>query len=308
MSSPGMPADHSLEVEQSQQQAAKEKAAQDKIDAQVAADKLAGLRGTSRSGATGSVNDFFSSQGVDPTQYSGDISSKLNTILSGIDPSDPNPGAAFTDAGSSIFNDLQTGRQNKALRDVNSIFTPNFEMEKVPWTMDDPYLAAIQATQRQSADNVLRNMLDRGVITSTGFGAGQTDLDKQSAGVNARLTSIGTGVLSDEQNSLKGIADKGRQTAQTLKLGQTFDPYSFQGQADQNFSDFIRNLSDTLNSKVGTGNLFSTAGLAGIAGAAQGAGNTAFNPGAAAGIIDPNDPNQKKTTTASTANTAESVF
>lgn len=305
MSAPSPPPDNSVQVEQMQEAAAERKAAQDKADADAKAATLANLRSQSRANATGAVDDFFSQQGVDPTQYSGDISSKLNSILGGIDPTDPNPGAAFTDAGSSIFADLQTAGQNKALRDVNQMFGPNWELSKVPLTMDDPYLAAIQATQRQSADSVLRNMLDRGVITQSGFSAGEADLDKQTAGVNSRLNAIGTGVLSDEQNALRQISDTGRQQAQTLKLGQTFDPSTFQNQADQNFSDFIKNLSDTLNSKVGTGNLYSTAGLAGIAGAAQGAGNTVFDPQAAAGVVDPN---KDKNNPATTPSTSESVF
>lgn len=308
MSAPSPPPDHSLEVEQMQENAAKDKAAQEKADADAKAQKLALLRQSSRDNATGAVDQYFSSQGVDPSAYAGDISTKLNSILSGISPDDPNPGAAFTDAGSTIFGDLEAANRNKQLKSLDTIFAPNFEVAKVPYTLDDPYIASIKATQRQSADNVLRNMLDRGVITNTGFSAGEQDLDKQDAGVQARLDAMGLGILNDERNSLVGIANKARQQASTLKLGQTFDPYSFQSEEDQNFGDFIKNLSNSLQAKVGTGNLFSTAGLAGIAGAAQGAGNTAFDPAAAAGVIDLNDPNQKKNNTATTPTSTESVF
>jgi hypothetical protein len=305
MSAPSPPPDNSLQVEQMRQNAAKEKDAQDRADAEAKAQKLAGLRQTSRDSAGQSVNDYFSSQGIDPTGYSGSISQKLNSILSGISPDDANPGAAFTDAGSTIFGDLQTAERNKAVQGLDSIFAPNWEVNKVPYTLDDPYANSLKAEQRQSADSILRNMLDRGVITSSGFSAGEADLDKQDAGVSARLDSLGLGILNDERNALTGISNKARQQASTLKLGQHFDPYTFQGEADQNFGDFISHLSDSLKAKVGTGNLFSTAGLAGIAGAAQGAQNTAFDPTAAAGVIDPND---KKTNTATTPTGTESVF
>lgn len=308
MSAPSPPPDNSAQVAQIEADAAAKKREEDRIAAEKKAQQLAELRASSRQGATGSVNDYFSSQGVDPTEYSGQISSKLNAILAGIGPEDPNPSSAFTDAGASIFGELETGNRNKQLKSLDSIFAPNWEMERVPWTLDDPYLAAIEATQRQSSEDILRNMLDRGVITNTGFQAGIGDLDKQRPSVNARLTGIGTGVLSDEQNSLRGVSNKARETASSLRLGQFYDPFAYQTEADNNFGEFIRNLSDTLNAKVGPSNLYSTAGLAGIAGAAQGAGNTAFDPTAAAGIIDLNDPNAKKNQNATTPTTSESIF
>jgi hypothetical protein len=308
MSGGGAPPDNSVQVEQMQEAAAEKARQQAKDDAAAKATQLAGLRTQARSGASGSVNDYFSSQGVDPNQYAGQISSKLDSILGGIAPDDPNPGSAFTSAGPSVFDALTQANSQKAVSQLNNIFNPTYALDRVPMTLDDPYLDSINATQRSSADSILRNMLDRGVITQSGFAAGEGDLDKQGAGVKAQLNSFGNNVLTDEQNALTGIINSGRQTASGLKLGQQFDPFSYQKQADDNFSQFISNLSDTLKAKVGTGNLYTTSGLAGIAGAAQGAGNTAFDPTAASGIIDPNDPAQKKTQSASTPSTSTSIF
>lgn len=288
MSAPSPPPDNSLAVEQSRQQAAKE--AQAAADAKELAHKqeLAGLRSAARTGATGSVNNYFASRGLNPENYAGSIESQLNDILSGISPTEENPGAAFKGAGQSIYDILQTGERTKATDQLNRMFSPNYEMTRVPFTLDDPYLSGVEAEQYSDADKIIKNMLDRGVLTTSGYNAAAQDLEGQRAGVRSRLNEIGTGLLSGEQQKLRDIANTARQTAGGLQLGQDFDPYSYSSQADQSFSDFINTLGDQIRAQV-PGKLFNTAGLAAIGGAGQGAGNTAYNPQAAQGIIQQDD-------------------
>jgi hypothetical protein len=288
MSAPSPPPDNSMAVEQMRQQAAKE--AQQAADAKEAAHKqeLGGLRSTARQGASGSVNDYFSSRGIDPTRYGGSIESQLNNILSGISQTDENPGAAFQGAGQSIYDTLQTGERTKYGDQLNHMFAPNFETTRVPFTMDDPYLSGVEAEQYSDADSIVKNMLDRGVLTSSGATAARSDLENQRAGVRSRLNEVGTGLLSGEQQKLRDIANNARQTAGSLQLGSDFDPYSYSAQADQSFNDFLGGLGDQIRAQL-PGKLFNTAGLAAIGGAGQGAGNTAYNPSAASGVIEGQD-------------------
>jgi hypothetical protein len=220
--------------------------------------------------------------GVDPDQYGGSIDSQLNSILGGISPSDENPGNAFTGAGQTIYDTLQTGERTKYGNQLNQVFAPDWEMRRVQSNLDDPYLAGVEGEQYADADKIIKNMLDRGVLTSGGYQSAQGDLEKQRAGVKSRLNEIGTGLLTKEQQDLRDISNRARQTASGLQLGGQFDPYSYQGQADQSFNDFIGSLGDQIRAQV-PGQLFNTAGLAAIGGAGQGLGNTAFNPGAATG-------------------------
>jgi len=287
MSGSSPPPDNSLAVEQSRQAAAKEeRERQAGIDAQKKAD-LTALRGTTRAGAGGDVRNYFSSMGVDPEKYAGSIDSQLNSILAGVSPEDTNPGAAFTGAGQNIWDTLQTGERTKYGNQLNEIFAPEWEMRRVGMTMDDPYLAGVEGEQYADADKIIKNMLDRGVLTSGGYGAAQKDLEGQRAGVRSRLNEIGTGLLTKEQQDLRDISNRARQSASTMQLGSSFDPYSYQGEADTDFNDFISTLGDQIRAQV-PGQLFNTAGLAAIGGAGQGLGNTAFNPAAAGGTDDPN--------------------
>ena len=285
MSGSSPPPDNSAQVEMMREQAAREAEERAAQKAEQHKQELAGFRTSARGAATGTVNDYFTQHGVDPNRYAGSIESQLNNILSGISPTDENPGSAFTGAGQTVFDTLQSGERNRAVLGLNRVFSPNFEMTRVPFTLDDPYLSGVESEQYTDADTIIRNMLDRGVLTTSGADAARRDLENQRAGVRSRLNEIGTGLISGEQQSLRDISNRARQTASTLDLGTDFDPYTYSSEADQSFNDFINNLGNNIRAAI-PGKLFNTAGLAAIGGAGQGAGNTAYNPQAAQGVIE----------------------
>lgn len=292
MSAPSMPPDNSLQVEQARIAAQERQKEQERVAAEQRKQELAGLRTSSAANARNSANSFFGSRGLDSGEYSNDIDSVINGILGGISPDDPNPGSYFNNIGETAYNTAEGNFRNKSQRDLDRLFAPNFETQKIPFTLDDPYLASIEAEQRAEADSIIRNMLDRGVITGSGYAAAGSDLDKQAPGVRSRLNEVGTTTLAQGQQGLKDVANRGRQTAGNLTLGTAFDPYSYGSEADQMFTDFISSLGDSIRAKT-PGNLFQTAGLGAIAGAGQGAQNTIFDPNALSGITD--DEKKKQT-------------
>lgn len=297
MSAPSIPPDNSAQIEMMKEQdAARQQAIQDQKDAQAKAD-LANLRTSASTAGRQSAMDYFTQQGLDPGDYQSSIDSRIASTLAGISPSDPNPGASFTNIGQSIFDADTAAAQAKAGRAVDALFGPNYGTSRVPLNIMDPYVAGIDASQRSSADAIIQNMLARGVITPAGQTAAEAELTRQDPGVMATIRSAGTGLVAGEQQSLDDIANKARSSAQTTKLGANFDPSQFSGQADQSFNDFINNLQTNLQGKIGSANLFNTTGLAAIAGAGQGSQNVPFDPSAQAGVVDPNAQatNQKNT-------------
>lgn len=291
MSAPSMPPDNSAQVESMRMaEAQRAREAQDKKD-QLRKEELLGLRSSAQAGGRSSAEDYLRSQGVDTTRHGGDIESKINSILSGIAPDDPNPGSYFKDVGSSVYGELENAGRTKAGRELDTLFSPDFETKRLPFTVDDPYLSAVEAEQRSTADDTIRRMLERGVITDTGYAAAQADLDRQGAGVKSRLNEIGTGLIGTGQQSLKDVANRGRQGAANLKVDQAFNAQDFGSEADRIAGEFLANLGTGIRSRI-TGNLFNTAGLGTLAGAAQGAQNTPFDPGVLAGA--PTEPDTDK--------------
>lgn len=290
MSAPSPPPDRSVELRQLELDAAEKdrqrQAAADEAKRQAA---LA-ARSAAVTGARSQAENYFNQQGVAPDAYEGDIQSYINSVLGGISPDDPNPGAYFTGVGEQAYTSAQSGERNRAMRELDREFAPNFEYTRIPDTMDDPVLAAIEAEQRQTADQYVNNLLSRGVITAPGATAAESALDKQKNAVMAMLNELGMGALETGRESLRGVTNRARSTASQKPLGTPFDPYSYGTEVDQKFSDWLTNLGGALRGKV-TKNLYDTSGLPTIAGAAQGAGNTAYNPKAVAGLLNPEDDN-----------------
>lgn len=277
------------QFEAEQQRLAKE-AEQQQKDAELA--RLAELGGQAYNGARSSAESLLSSYGVDPAQYGTVIDRVLNSIRSSIGQSDPNPGAYYSSAPQRVVDEATDAERRNLNRTIDTFAPYNFEATRVPYSIDDAVSGAILAENRSTADQYLQNLLSRGVITSAGYAGGQSELDRQSHGVQAMLDEIGQGLIEGQRGSLRDIAGTARVGASTYDLGQIFNPDQYRTQLDQTFNDFINNLGSRFRSRV-SGPLFNTKGLAAIAGSAQHAQNTPFDPNALAGIFDDNenDPN-----------------
>lgn len=246
------------------------------------------LRERSTTSGRDAALKYFSDLGLDSQQYAPDIESEIARILGTTAEDDPNVGSYLADLGSSVYGQKENALRTRSGRDIDMLFQPEFERSRIADTADDPILAEINTAERGEADTFLQNLRKRGVITDTGYAGGQRNLDDQGARVRSILDEIGQGTLSSGRDRLTNIANRGRQTAQTLKLGQNFDPSVYAGEADTATTDFFGGLGDKIRGQI-TDNLYDTSGLAAIAGAAQGAGNTKFDPNALAGLIQDDD-------------------
>ncbi len=235
-----------------------------------------------------SSKQYFQSQGLDPNEYLAAITQNANSAKSRVPQLDASPGTYFEGLGAQTYNQLEEADRAKALRGIDTYAREGFDANRITNSADDAFLLSILEERRASADDYLRNLLDRGVVTDSGYQAGIADLDDQRVGANARLQELGIAELERGRGSLRDIAGQARTAASQARLGDGFDPYSYQSRIDQEQADFFANLSGNLRS-VTPDDLFDTDGLAGIAGAAQGAQNTAFDPSAISGIFADSD-------------------
>ena len=292
----GTPQDNSVQLERMREDAAsKAQAAQDVKD-KAAADQLSQLRSAARGAAGSEAENYFTSQGIDPSSYEGQIQQKLNDISAGIPATDTNPGQYYKDVGQQVYDAATSRARAAASSGLDRIFTPNLDYTKIPANYADPTVSAIEAEQRGTAEQFLNNLKARGIINAAGYSAGEKNLDTQAPGVTARLNEIAQGVLASGRQSIDDIRNQAYSAANQLKLGQTFDPSSYGSNVDQTFNDWVNNLGTTIRGKVGTSQLFDTSGLGAIAGAGQFAQNTPYDPNALAGIMGNNQDTTDNTT------------
>lgn len=295
MSAPDAPEDNSLEIAQMEMAAQRRAERQERRDARKEQRKLNQLRRGAKTTALDSAEQFFIEQGLDPTQYTSAIDQAIRNAMMGIAKDDPAPGSYLQNIGQDVY-DRQTGlARTKASSGLDALFDDDFDTDRIGNEIDDAILNAIYEEERGKATDILDNMRKRRVITDSGYASGIKDLDRQSPAARARLTTLGDAELATGRSKLRDIANKGRKTASTLKLGQQFDPFEYSSDVDAQFDSWLSGLGDSLRAVAPT-DLFATGSLASVAGQGQGAQNTVFNPNALAGIIDEDeDENEDET-------------
>ena len=235
--------------------------------------------------ARASAGNFFSARGLDPGNYTSAITSELDQRRGSVPDLDPSPGSYFDDIGQAVYDAETDAARAGFSRDIDSFAPAGFATRRIGNDLDDPIIAGVLEEAYADSDDYIRNLLDRGVVTTTGYNAALEDLDRQRPGAEARLQELGLGILEGGRQSLRDLASEARLGASNFELGSSFDPFTFQADIDRSFTDFLQGLSGQFRAQAPE-NIFDTAGLPNIAGAAQGAGNNAFDPNALAGILE----------------------
>lgn len=282
MSGSAPPEDKSVQLAQMEQQQTREATAAQAVKDKQQRDQFTGNVSNAYSGAMDTAKQYFTSRGLDPNDYITDINSTLTSDRNKVPDLSATPGQYFDGAGQTAYNNARDAKRGTLNRQVGQYAPAGFETRSIGDTTDDATLAAILAEQRQTADNYVKNLLDRGVINQSGYTAAGNDLTGQSAGANARLQEIGNQVIQGGRTKVSNIANDARRGAANYELGDNFDPFSYSTDINSALGDFFGGLGANIRGKVPTG-LFSTAGLSNIAGAAQGAQNLPFSPAALAG-------------------------
>jgi len=285
MSAPDAPKDHTMEIAHMENQQARRAQRQENRADRRERRQLRNLRTGAMTTANASADQFFLDQGLDPSEYSSVIDQAIAEAMSGIAKDDPAPGMYLKNIGQSVYDNQTARARTKASSGLDAMFDDDFENDRIGNDIDDAILDAIYQEERGKATDILENMRQRKVITDTGYQSGIRDLDRQSPSARARLTTLGDSEIAAGRGKLRGVVDTGRKTADTLKLGQSFDPNEYSSNVDVEFDNWLKGLGDSVRSKAPT-DLFSTGSLASIAGQGQGPQNTAFNPKALSGIID----------------------
>lgn len=229
-------------------------------------------------GRTG-INEAFTKYGLDPAKYGTNIEGRIASTLAGI------PGTAqdnFDTYFSGLGDKLLTDLENPYRQTAKDAFTAKMPKDWVPLTADDALIDSILGEQRTEANTFLKNMLDRGSITQSGYDAAFGDLDRQAGLGKPQLSEIGTGLINAGEANIDAEQAKKLSGYDALKFDQPYDVAGDFAGLNKLATDFIGTLGEGIKANLGTKKLFNTSGLGAIAGAAQGGQNTTFGSGSSA--------------------------
>lgn len=292
MSGGSPPKDNSVELMRMEQQAAERARQQETQQKAEERQRWESTLGSAYNNSIEDATDFFSSRGLDPTQYMSAIQKGATRTRGGIPDLAAAPGSYFDNLGQSVYDRENEGRRARVMRDLNTVAPAGFETKRITNDVDDPYLDAIYEEQFANADQYIRNLLDRGVVNQSGYGAARSDLEQQGFGARSRLQELGGIELERGRGEAANMANDFRSRGSNVNLEDQFDPFELGGQLNTHFMDFFSGLGDRVRAAV-PGSFFNTSGLANIAGAGQGAQNTPFNPAALAGVEEDDEEEQR---------------
>ena len=302
--SQGKSAQDQLNEEIAQRQAG-EQATSDAAKAQTAADAATkeSTFQTTRQGAYDTalqgIMRQFQLQGVDPNQYmESDIKPALQRQFQSIQDLDPNPTAAFSpDLGSTIMNNITSGRRTQATNQLNSIFTPTYAQNMLPDATTGNYVSSLVNEQFDPLMQGLTNASKRGTLTGAGYQAALDALNQKKAAATSTVQNLGMDILGKDRSQLNDYISGARSDVNNLNLSTQFDPSTYQGGAASKAQGFLSDFGGALRSAVGDTKYASLSDLINAGGAVQGAQNpNAANPLATAGgvVPPPDDSNTKR--------------
>lgn len=231
---------------------------------------------------------YFRSQGLNPDDYMRDIMGSARTTRGSVPFLDANPSTYFAGLGEDVYGDLESGLRNQNLQTLRRLLPEDYAMNRIGNDADDATIEAILGEQKSEAQKYLDNLLARGVITNSGYQGGLKNLDTQSLSAKASLDEIGRTLLESGRGDIDNLILNAQDKASNLMLGDVFNPYSYRKKTNSALQDFFESLGGNIRGKAPT-DLFDTSGLAGVAGASQGAQNTKFDTNALAGLFGDDD-------------------
>jgi hypothetical protein len=267
--------------------AARQAAAQTKSDtaaAQTASDTAAKESAfqTAKSAATQSaqsdIENEFRRQGLDPTQYAGDISSSINRAASGIQDLDPNPASAFSSTlGSDIINSLQSGARTAATNTLNQTFTPNYTQTALPYSASSPYVENLLSEQFDPLNAQLTNAQKRGTLNDAGYNQALSVLSQKKDAARSTLNSLASGVIDQDRSTLNDYISGARTGVGNTSLSGlgSFDPTQYTDPASTMVSTDLSSLGGDIRNKLGSTQFATLTDLLNAGGAQQGATNPA---------------------------------
>ena len=237
--------------------------------------------GTSRTQALKAITNQFKGAGLDSADYMDRINAALDLEQAG--KSYGGSTGFSKDIGTGVMGDVRNSTIRDYNKAINTYAPEGFEQKAFADTSDDAVLAAILGEQFSGASDSIMRAHERGTLNDQGYKYAMDNLNTQKSAGNARLQSLGGGVLEGYPKQLGDIAKGARTGASSWDFGDTFDPNTYGTQLTGRQKDLSGRLEGDIRSAVGGEQFFNIDDLISKGTVGQGAVNG--NPTSLAGAI-----------------------
>lgn len=290
----GAPADNSHVVAQIEADRAREVAAAEAAKRAQDEQRFTSSLNSAYQSAIADAEAYFSSMGLDPSQYAGAIANFANSQKGSVPFLDQAPGTYFTGLGENVYTREQEAARSKALRDIRSFANDGFDRNLIRDDADDPFIASLIEEQYLDNQRRLEGQVARGTLTDFGLSQSMKDLQRQRSTAGTSLEALTSALLETGRGGLRETASFGKTAANNLMLGDVFDPFNYERQINEQATDFLGSLGDRVRG-IAPNDLFDLGSAFQYGGQRQGVQATGFDPSASAGIFSFfNDEEEKK--------------
>lgn len=219
-----------------------------------------------------SVQQQFRDAGLDPAAYDQRILNALDLQQSAFVP-----GGTTTfsnDTGKNVLADVRKQKVRDYNNAVNAYAPEGFETGAFADTADDNIINSILGSQYDDATAAITRARDRGTLNDVGYKYAMDNLGTTKSAANARLQSLGGGVLSGYRTQLGDIAKNARTGASSWDFGDTYDPNTYKTSIENKKASLGGLLEGDVRNAVGGEQFFDWNALIQKGGIGQGSTNT----------------------------------
>lgn len=247
-----------------------------------------------KTNATNNVDQYFTSNGYDPTKYASQIADAINNSSNAI--VDPATGQTTSvvpsymstvqsgfspNLGAQILQQINSGVQSTATNQIANEFAPTYAQDNVSSDWLAPAVSGAVDAQFDPLSDQLSNAEKRGTLNDTGYQAALNALTGAKTAATSTVSGLGQNILNSDRTGVDNYITGAKNDAAGLNASTLggFDPSSYATGAQTLVGQDKNNFSGDLTNAIGSTQFSSLGDLLNAGGVVQGANDpTATNP------------------------------
>lgn len=239
-----------------------------------AATRASQNRSTAMDAARTRTLNTLRDRGVNPDDYVDVVNERLsyNASLLPANTEDFTGqfGEPFVD---SVVSTIRDRGRNRATQWFDQNIGEGYEDTLFTNTQDDPFVDSVISRQRSEAEQAIQRARARGQLDDSGFTGAVNRIGELEKAGRSTAQSLSNAVIANKRSDLRSLIDRGRSTAGSLDIGQSFNPDEWSGRIKSKAEELGQGIEGDVYSALGGQQFFDIGDIITKGGQAQGVAN-----------------------------------